>query len=79
MTRLGVVFALLVLPLTAGSQDARPPRVLPASAATTLVASLNAAERHATQLWRDTPPFNDGTVNAYIEIARGDRSDARDD
>jgi inorganic pyrophosphatase len=74
MTRLGVVFALLVLPLTAGGQDVRPPRMLPASAATTLVASLNAAERHTTHLWQDTPAFNDdGTVNAYIEIARGDR------
>jgi inorganic pyrophosphatase len=73
LTMLGVLFAL-VMPLTAGAQDARPPRVLPASAATALVASLNAAERHATQLWRDTPPFNDdGTVNAYIEIALGDR------
>jgi inorganic pyrophosphatase len=29
---------------------------------------------HSEHLWRDTPPLNeDGTVNAYIEIARGDR------
>ena len=32
------------------------------------------AARHATHVWRDTPPMNaDGTVNGYVEIARGDR------
>jgi hypothetical protein len=36
--------------------------------------SLEAAAGHARHIWRDTPPLNDdGTVNAYIEISRGDR------
>ena len=31
-------------------------------------------ESHARHIWRDTPPLNDdGTVNGYVEIARGDR------
>jgi inorganic pyrophosphatase len=48
--------------------------VLPASGAAQLARSLTAASVHARHLWRDTPPLNaDGTVNAYIEIARGDR------
>jgi inorganic pyrophosphatase len=35
--------------------------------------SLRAA-RHSSHVWRDTPPTNeDGTVNAYVEITRGDR------
>jgi inorganic pyrophosphatase len=52
----------------------RPPAVLPATAVDALAASLQAARGYTAHLWRDTPPFNsDGTVNAYIEIARGDR------
>jgi inorganic pyrophosphatase len=40
----------------------------------TLAKSLAAARHVATHAWRDTPPFNrDGTVNGYVEIARGDR------
>lgn len=53
----------------------QPSRALPETAAAALVASVNAATRHSRHVWRDTPPFNDdGTVNAYIEIARGDRN-----
>jgi len=38
-----------------------------------LRASLDAAQPHTKHLWRDTPPINaDGTINGYIEIARGD-------
>jgi inorganic pyrophosphatase len=53
---------------------AGPPNLLPATAVNTLAASLKAASSHKTHLWRDTPPINDdGSVNGYIEIARGDR------
>jgi inorganic pyrophosphatase len=52
----------------------RPPNVLPARATTSLEASLHAAAAHPKHLWRDTAPINpDGTVTAYVEIARGDR------
>ena len=67
------VLAVLV-PLAVGAQDAMRPTTLPATAVKMLAASLNAARSHKTHEWRDTPPTNsDGTVNAYIEIARGDR------
>jgi inorganic pyrophosphatase len=50
------------------------PNALPASAVAQLGQSLDAARRHARHVWRDPPPRNaDGTVNAYIEISRGDR------
>jgi len=56
-------------------QPADPSRVLPPPATTKLAASLASAKAHAKHVWRDTPPTNaDGTVNAYIEIARGDRN-----
>ena len=65
----------LLIPLAIGAQVAGgPPDVLPARAVDILAASLKAASGHASHLWRDTPSINaDGTVNAYIEIARGDR------
>jgi inorganic pyrophosphatase len=51
-----------------------PAPVLPPEAVARLEKSLEAAARHAEHVWRDTPPMNDdGTVNAYIEIPRGDR------
>jgi inorganic pyrophosphatase len=57
------------------AQPADPSRSLPAMATTKLAASLASAKAHAKHVWRDTPPTNaDGTVNAYIEIARGDRN-----
>ena len=50
------------------------PKVLPAAATAQLAKSLEAASGHTRHVWRDTPPRNaDGTVNAYIEISRGDR------
>jgi inorganic pyrophosphatase len=69
------VILIVLLPWSAGSQSVtRPPGVLPASAASALAASLQAAAAHPRHVWRDTAPTNpDGTVNAYIEIARGDR------
>jgi inorganic pyrophosphatase len=73
ISRLLVLVALL--PLSVASQELTgPPVVLPAPAVSTLVASLKAAAAHARHVWRDTAPTNpDGTVNAYVEIARGDR------
>lgn len=47
---------------------------LPAFAATKLATSLSESKPIAKHVWRDTPPLNDdGTVNGYVEIARGDR------
>ena len=64
----------VLVPLSVSARDAAPPTVLPAPAVTALAASLKAAQSHKTHLWRDTQPTNsDGTVNAYIEITRGDR------
>ena len=77
-----VFVAMLLVPfvvdaqddLRVGAQGYLRPSTLPATAVKTLATSLNAARAHKSQLWRDTPPTNsDGTVNAYIEIARGDR------
>ena len=43
-------------------------------ATTKLAQSLEAARAHTRHIWRDGPPRNaDGTVNAYIEISRGDQ------
>jgi inorganic pyrophosphatase len=51
-----------------------PSPVLPPEAVAQLESSLDAASSHALHVWRDTPPVNDdGTVNAYVEIPRGDR------
>lgn len=64
-----------VVPLALAVQDLdSPPTVLPASGSTQLAQSLAMAAAHATHAWRDTAPLNDdGTVNAYVEISRGDR------
>lgn len=52
-----------------------PPRTLPAEATAQLVENLEASAGHAGHAWHDTPPLNaDGTVNAYIEIPRGERN-----
>jgi inorganic pyrophosphatase len=63
-------FAATVL----AAQHPYAPAELPAAATTQLVQSLEAARPHASHVWRDTPASNgDGTINGYIEIARGDR------
>jgi inorganic pyrophosphatase len=55
-------------------ESALPPAELPAAATQKLAKSLEAARPHTKHVWRDMPPSNaDGTVNAYIEIPRGDR------
>jgi inorganic pyrophosphatase len=57
-----------------GDEAQAPPGELAAAATTVLARSLADSRPHATHVWRDTAPLNeDGTVNAYIEIARGDR------
>ena len=69
-----VAIAIVVLPLGLAAQSAQSPNVLPAAATAQLAKSFEAARAHTRHVWRDTPPKNaDGTVNAYIEIARGDR------
>ena len=75
VTKLSSVIFVVALPLIADGQIAlRAPAVLPAPATAALRESLQAAEPHPTHVWRDTVPFNaDRTINAYIEIARGDR------
>jgi inorganic pyrophosphatase len=67
-----VAVVLAVFPCVQFAQHA--PTELPAAAASQLARSLAAAARHERHVWRDTPPTNsDGTVNAYIEIPRGER------
>jgi inorganic pyrophosphatase len=69
-----VLFIVLLPWAVAGQGLSRPPDMLPAAATAALVTSLKAATAHASHVWRDTAPRNpDGTVNAYVEIARGDR------
>jgi inorganic pyrophosphatase len=70
-----LLMLVVLLPWSVASQEpTRPPDVLPAPAVSALAASLKAAAAHAKHVWRDTAPTNpDATVNAYVEIAKGDR------
>jgi inorganic pyrophosphatase len=65
----------LVFPAAVAAQSlGQPPATLPPVGTTALKKSLAAAAPHAKHVWRDTAPTNpDNTVNAYIEIAKGDR------
>jgi inorganic pyrophosphatase len=64
------VTALLLVPQV----PAAPPSSLPATGVAALAKNLQAATAHPRHLWRDTPAINaDGTINGYVEIARGDR------
>jgi inorganic pyrophosphatase len=69
------LFAIFVIPCGLAAQGVQPALdVLPPRGTTQLAASLAAATAHTHHEWRDTAPFtNDGAVNAYIEISRGDR------
>src|SRR5687768_2835297 len=71
------ILSITCIPVMLAAQvqvPTRPPDTLPPMATTTLAASLEAARQHSSHVWRDTPPFaSDGTVNAYIEIPRGER------
>lgn len=73
--RLLIVLVIAVLPALLAAQASAPSLdVLPAPAVAQLARSLQAAGHHPKHVWRDSPPVNeDGTVNAYVEIARGDR------
>ena len=66
---------IAALPCVLAAQGPDPSLdILPAVASTQLARSLEAAAGHRTHVWRDTPPLNDdGSVNALIEIPRGDR------
>ena len=65
----------LALPLAVMAQTpAEISNELPALATSQLARSLDEARAYQKNVWRDTPPFNDdGTLNGYIEISRGDR------
>src|ERR671914_1170255 len=66
-----IIVALTLHAWTAASNE--PPRVLPAPATQKLAESLAQSAAAAVHTWRDGLPVNeDGTVNAYIEIPRGD-------
>jgi inorganic pyrophosphatase len=66
--------APIVVTVVLLAQPPGPPPMLPEAAVVQLSRSLEAATSHRTHVWRDTASLNaDGTVNGYIEIARGDR------
>ena len=66
-----IIVALTLRAWTPASNE--PPRVLPAPATQKLAESLAQSAAAAVHTWRDGRPVNeDGTVNAYIEIPRGD-------
>lgn len=70
MHRLVVTFLFI---LSAG-QLLSPPAILPEAATAQLVRSLAEAASAPSHIWRDRAPFNDdGTVNGYVEIPRGER------
>lgn len=51
-----------------------PPNELPAAGVAALVRNLDAASRHRRHVWRDTAPLTaTGSVNAYVEIPKGER------
>jgi inorganic pyrophosphatase len=69
-----LVASVLALGCCALAAAQGPPSVLPATASKSLAQSLQAAAGRGDHLWRARVPLNaDGTVNAYVEIARGDR------
>ena len=69
-----VLLPLAWLSCALAAQETRPPGELPERATARLEESRRAAGRHATHVWRDAPPVNaDGSVNAYVEIPRGER------
>jgi inorganic pyrophosphatase len=80
MTRLRptAFFIAIVVAATSPSRGADTcadlrPRDLPAAIEAKLGESLAAAKPHKYHVWRDVTPSNpDGTLNAYVEIARGE-------
>jgi inorganic pyrophosphatase len=75
LNQLGAALLALGLQALALAQPTpQPPDILPPAAVDKLAASFDAASTHRRHAWRDTPPTNAaGTVNAYIEIPRGER------
>jgi inorganic pyrophosphatase len=75
MCRVVLAAVVAALSSTLAAQDiVRAPATLPVLGTSQLAKSLEAARAHSTHVWRDTPPLNaDGSVNGYVEIARGDR------
>ena len=73
--RIRYLVPIVVLSSVLAAQSPQPPlNVLPPLGTTQLSTSLDATAGHPLHIWRDTVPVNnDGTVNAYIEISRGDR------
>lgn len=70
-----MVVAAVCCGLVAPQLSGGPPPVLPSGAVSELTANLERSRKHRQHIWRDTPPVNDdGTVNGYIEISRGDRA-----
>jgi inorganic pyrophosphatase len=73
MMRSALILVLFISSV-AGAAAQDPPRVLPDKATTALADNLKAAAAHKKHHWTTMAPFNDdGTLNGYIEIARGDR------
>ena len=73
MRRAGLI--LLVLFTSACKQVPQPPVLPPAPAGLEqkVAAYLEASRKHPEHVWRDTRPVNDdGTLNGYVEIARGE-------
>lgn len=72
--RLLLLVSLILSTAAWAAQPAEPSRILPPRATTKLAASLASAKPVSKHVWRDLLPTNtDGTVNAYIEIPRGER------
>ena len=69
------LLTLLLVSTAAAQLPGVPPPTLPAAATAQLVENIEAASGQVGHAWHDTAPFNaDGTVNAYIEIPRGERN-----
>lgn len=59
---------------TAAEPAARLCGALPPASSSQVQAALTSTRRHASHVWRDTPPFNaDGSLNGYVEISVGER------
>ena len=69
------ILVIAFVPIALAAQNGpQPPTELPTTAVARLASSLAAARTHPTHIWRDMQARNsDETVNAYIEIPRGDR------
>ena len=66
------IAVLLIQPFTATNRSG-PPLSLPAAARRQLADNLVESSTAISHVWRDVAPLNnDGTVNAYVEIARHD-------